>query len=361
VIGEIQLADIEPGINLADFTGRQFAAVIVIDADDDAGQRPADRAGLAQGFFSRVEGHKAGFGAAVILGDDRPPPIDHRPLDVHRARRRAVHDPHERGQIVAFAHGLGQVQQPHKHRRHDVEMRNPILLDQAQQLFRIEARLDDRERALANGMQTVEIRRRMIERSGDDGTHRFLGLKTEHLARHDPDDLDELRPEIEPLHALRIAGRAGGIDHARNAAGPGIGKRRAAGEPVVPDRRAGGSSTLIREQAIGLRDLGRRRHGQQRHAAGQRRQDLRQQIGMRDDDLGTAIAQHVADLRRLAVPVDRHAIGTAHLRRIACLEEREVVAQHQRDRPARRRARQTRPRRAARGRAASRARFRARR
>ena len=53
---------------------------------------------------------------------------------------------------------------------------------------------------------------------------------------------------------------------------------------------------------------------------------------MRDHCLGGAVAQHVADLGRLAVPIDRHAIGTEHLHGIARLEEREIIAQYQRDR-----------------------------
>src|SRR5712671_2636792 len=49
---------------------------------------------------------------------------------------------------------------------------------------------------------------------------------------------------------------------------------------------------------------------------------------MRQHRLGTAVMQYVSDLRSLAVPVDRHAVRAEPLRRIARLEEREVIAQH---------------------------------
>src|SRR5713101_5203030 len=52
---------------------------------------------------------------------------------------------------------------------------------------------------------------------------------------------------------------------------------------------------------------------------------------MRHHGLGAAILQHIGDLRRLAVPVHRHAIGADALRGKARLEERKVVAQHHGD------------------------------
>src|SRR6516165_11625479 len=53
---------------------------------------------------------------------------------------------------------------------------------------------------------------------------------------------------------------------------------------------------------------------------------------MRDNRLGTAVVQHIGDLRGLAVPVDRYAIGTETLCGKARLEEGKVVAQHHSDR-----------------------------
>ena len=177
MISEVGRA-LEPDIDLADPAGRQFAAILVIDFDRRAAQGTADRARLAQSFFRGVERDETGFGCAVILGDHGSPPIEHRLLDVRRARRGAVHDPHERGHVVPLTHRFRQVQQAHKHCRHGMKMGDPILFDQLQQLFRLEARLQDRERAVAHGVEAIEIRRCVIERPGNDGTHRLITLKT---------------------------------------------------------------------------------------------------------------------------------------------------------------------------------------
>src|SRR5215471_1402206 len=49
---------------------------------------------------------------------------------------------------------------------------------------------------------------------------------------------------------------------------------------------------------------------------------------MRHDYLGATVLQYIGDLGGFAVPIDRHAISAEPLRRIAYLEEREVIAQH---------------------------------
>ena len=333
VIGEVGRA-LEPDIDLADPARWQFAAILVIDLDRRTAKRTADRAGLAQGLFRSVECDETGFRCAVILGDNGSPPIEHRLLDVRRARCGAVHDPHERRHVVPLAHFFRQVQQADKHCRHRMKMGDPILFNQLQQLFRVEAWLQDRERAVAHGIKTIEIGRRVIERPGNDSAHRLVGLKTEDLARGQSGELQKLRIQVEPLDALRMASRARGVDHARQAAGSRIGEWYATSEPLVPGSRARRRATLVCRDVVSRSDLQRGGYDEQCHAVGQNRLDLRQEVGVRDNDLGRGVTKHIADLRRLAVPIDRHAIGAEQLRRVARLEEREVVAQYKRDRVA---------------------------
>ena len=128
-----------------------------------------------------------------------------------------------------------------------------------------------------------------------------------------------------------MAGRARGVDHARQAAGSRIGEWYATSEPLVPGSRARRRATLVCRDVVSRSDLQRGGYDEQCHAVGQNRLDLRQKVGVRDNDLGGGVTKHIADLRRLAVPIDRHAIGAEHLRGIARFKEREVVAQYQRD------------------------------
>ena len=54
----------------------------------------------------------ASFGVAVVLVDDRSPPVEHAALEVDGAGRRGVHDVAERRDVVAVADGVGQAHEP---------------------------------------------------------------------------------------------------------------------------------------------------------------------------------------------------------------------------------------------------------
>src|SRR4051795_3911436 len=58
------------------------------------------------------------LGARVVLVDDGPPPLDHLPLDVDRARRGGVDDRLEARHVVRPADFLGELEHPDEHRRH---------------------------------------------------------------------------------------------------------------------------------------------------------------------------------------------------------------------------------------------------
>src|SRR3984957_17691811 len=81
VIGEIRIIRY-PRIDLADLALRQHPAILADEAQFRARRYLADGAGLLQRVLGIGEGHRAGFGRAVEFIDHRPPPFDHRALDV---------------------------------------------------------------------------------------------------------------------------------------------------------------------------------------------------------------------------------------------------------------------------------------
>ena len=91
VIGEIGIAR-DPRVDLADLALRQLLSVIADEAQLRAGRNLADGAGLFQRVLGSGKRDRAGLGRAVELVDHRPPPFDHRALDVGGTRRRGMDD-----------------------------------------------------------------------------------------------------------------------------------------------------------------------------------------------------------------------------------------------------------------------------
>ena len=85
-------------------------ALVVQNADVASRHRPPDCSGLAQRLFRRVEHGAAGFAAAIIFVDDRPPPFDHCALYVGRAGRGPVRDKAQGRKIMFVARRLRQFQ-----------------------------------------------------------------------------------------------------------------------------------------------------------------------------------------------------------------------------------------------------------
>ena len=67
------------------------------------------------------------------------------------------------------------------------------------------------------------------------------------------------------------------------------------------------------------------------HAGRRAAVDLVQQVGVNDQRLGADIAQDVAGLVRLVVEIDRAGVAAGLARGQHRLEERDLVAQHDRD------------------------------
>ena len=102
-VGEVG-PDVEPHVDLARLAGRELAPVGVEDLDHGLLDRPADGARVREPLLAGAVHDRPRLGAAVVLGDDRAQPLDHRALDVGRTRRGGVNDPAQRGEVIARAH-----------------------------------------------------------------------------------------------------------------------------------------------------------------------------------------------------------------------------------------------------------------
>ncbi|MCY1301422.1 hypothetical protein D9M70_510330 [compost metagenome] len=93
---------------------------------------------MSQPFLAVQCGGAVAFAAAVVLVDDRSPPVDHLPLDLHRAGCRRVHGALVAGQVVALALFGRQLEQAHEHGRHPLAMGDAVALDVRQGLALVE-------------------------------------------------------------------------------------------------------------------------------------------------------------------------------------------------------------------------------
>ena len=201
-------------------------------------------------------------------------------------------------------------------------------LDQRQQFLGLEARLQDHQTARLGGVKGVEVGRRMIDRPGDDGAHVGVRSDVENQAHHLSHAAHHGLSGRLALHALGQAGGTRGVDHiGANRLG-----RRVPGflfrQPGVPIGSTGGHITGSRVEAVGIADLRRRGDHEQLHTGGDGVADGGQQVGVNHHRPGAAVADDVAGLVGLEVPVDGHRVGTHQGGRHGCLEKGEVVAQH---------------------------------
>ena len=136
----------------------------------------------------------AALGGRVVLGHDRPPPVDHPPLDLLRARRGGVDHAAQRADVVAGADRLGQRQQPPELGRHHVAAGHPVPLDQGEQGLRIEP-VHQHDRVTEGEGDRREVQhRRVIERRAAQ-----VDVAVERL---EPEDGEE--PGGERRHRVRV-------------------------------------------------------------------------------------------------------------------------------------------------------------
>ena len=146
----------------------------------------------------------------VVLVDDRPPPVDHLLLDLHRARRRRMHHPLQARQVVRIAHALRQFQHPGEHHRHELPVRDPVALDGIETAFGIELLQDDRRDAAGLHAHRPHRRRGVVQRRRAQidrlGVHPESDQRRHHARRLGGRDVRQL-----PLDPLWPAGRARGV------------------------------------------------------------------------------------------------------------------------------------------------------
>src|SRR3954451_22024524 len=85
-----------------------------------AEQPLADGPAMGEPFRAVAGGEAKAFGRAVIFVDDRSPPFDHVVLHHGGARRGGMDRDLERGDVVARAHLLRQLEHAREHRRYEL-------------------------------------------------------------------------------------------------------------------------------------------------------------------------------------------------------------------------------------------------
>ena len=127
-------------VDFAADPGRLFATLLVEDLDRAAGSDTTHCSRPRKPVLRSADGGDAGFGPAVGFHEDRPPPGNHRPLDIRRTRRTRVQHQFERRHVVVAAHLFRELEKPHKECRHHHQRGQTVAIDLPQQFFRIEAR-----------------------------------------------------------------------------------------------------------------------------------------------------------------------------------------------------------------------------
>ena len=127
-------------------------------------ERLANRTGMGQPLL-RVD-RRAGepLCSPVILVNDGPEPRHHLMLDIHRARGgRVDHAPKTRD-VVFAPDGVGQLEHPHEHGRHELGVRDAVGLDQAQNRLGVEPAHHDRGSTDSLNRHGVVDARRVVQR-----------------------------------------------------------------------------------------------------------------------------------------------------------------------------------------------------
>jgi hypothetical protein len=215
--GSLKYSNGEAGLEpeLAGLPGRNFAQSVVQHVNL-AERGFADSARMREPFRAVANRHAHRFGRAVVLEDDRPPPVDHRLLDPHGTGRCGVDCDLERGEIISEAHGLWQFQHAREHGRHKLGVSDAILLDEFEEALLDESLHDDDRAAAPERAADPGQRRRVVERR----------RRKVNLAFAKPPDIQPRGERRQRLsgrligqrtqHTLGSSGRARGIEHRRS-------------------------------------------------------------------------------------------------------------------------------------------------
>jgi len=166
VVGIVHAAE-SPDVELARLADGDGIAVVVQEGDVDPGRRAAARAGLSQNVLGPQDGVDSELGRSVELVEARTEVPERLLLDPHRARSRRDHQRTHRGDVVARAHRFGQVDDALDQRGRHEGAGDPVGLDEAERVLRVEPAHDDHRPADDRGEEREGARRGMIERPGD--------------------------------------------------------------------------------------------------------------------------------------------------------------------------------------------------
>ncbi len=181
-LGKVDVREVRVGglarVDAAGGPRRALGAVVADDAQRCVEQRPADRARVRERLLGADRGDPAELARRVGLVHDRAEPVDHRALGLRRAGRAGGQHEAQRAQVVRGTRRLGQAQQPVHHRRHQVQVRDAVPLDRAEQGRGVEARLEAQPGTPGRREQRVRRRRRVVERRRDQAAR--VGPDAEH-------------------------------------------------------------------------------------------------------------------------------------------------------------------------------------
>src|SRR5215831_5574382 len=122
-------------------------------------------ASVCEPFGSVASRQSKTLGCAVILIDDRSPPLNHLLLDLNWTWRCRMNG-HLKGREIVFgSNTIRQLEQPGEHRRHKLTVRHLEFLDEGKIAFGFEALHDDGCAAVPDRKIDRDMGRRVIERS----------------------------------------------------------------------------------------------------------------------------------------------------------------------------------------------------
>ena len=268
-------------VERADLAGRQPAAVVVHRERFPVWQHAAHRAGMRQPLLRIDQRDDAALGAAPVFDQHGAPPLDHALLHDRRDRRRAVQHEMQRRRAERGALGVGETQQPHEHRRHEMRVVDLALAKELQRARLVPARHHDHRRAVQHVVDREEQRRGVIERTGDE--MRPAAVEADHRARAAL-RLDRRAERRRPraAHALGLPAGAARVHH------------RAARRTGGIERRIGRRGERALEFVAG-----------DDHLRGARRARRRRVLRVGDHHARARVRQHVRDLLRPQVAVHR--------------------------------------------------------
>ena len=115
----------------------QLGAAVVADVDGAEDGTP-DRPWVLEPLLGADVGGAVALGTRVVLREDRPPPVDHPPLDLDRARGGGVDGALVAGEVVPLADLFRELQHADEHRRHPLAVGHRPQFDALQRRGRVE-------------------------------------------------------------------------------------------------------------------------------------------------------------------------------------------------------------------------------